>query len=276
MDVVESLPQFGTPARDLFEQAHHEKDKLRIEGFLLDEKIAKLQSIFAKYGEVEDFQVLCDRLTAETCTKVLEIERNPIYSWNDYFRLFSRMKSIDVTARTPVLFYNESLVKERKELVNGLEGVYVEILSKALKMFDTGTLDSEEKGEVTGAINELTALAILNRFQASNRVAAPASTIDDLTNKTDIDLTRISSSGQSYVQHVQVKTSPFSVTSTSKEGHIVYLHANDMRNYGNNFFCSRTLVKECDGQATQAELNILETVSRSVLSVVDSHHTYIK
>ncbi len=274
MASVEPIPRLGTPARELFEASYHQKDHLRLEGLKLDESIAQLQYIFGKYGEAEDFQSLCDQLYAETAQKAKIIAQKPIENWNDYFRLLSRMDSIDVAARAKVLFSEPKSSVERSKLADGYEGVIVDRLRLALDTYDT--MEGIDSEELTGVINEHTALALFNRAQLASRIAIPASTVDDLRHSIDIDFLRMAQSGGSYTQPVQVKTSPFALKNEFKYAKILYIDAENMDNYRNDFTCSRLLVEECRGAASEDDKSILNAAARRLIASANAHQTYKK
>lgn len=272
MEFASDLPQFGTPARSLFEKTYHEKDILRLEGIKLDEKIVRLEYIFRNYGMGDDFSQLCDLAIRETNQQLAVIEKKPIDNWNDYFRLLSRIDTVEVTACAPVLYSDPKLWKERLNLVDGLAGIYVERLKSVLSIYDNEIeLDNQERAELTGVINEQTALALLNRDQVPSRVATPSSTLDDLKHNTDIDLLRMTNDGDSYLQHLQIKTSHYAHRHGQEDSKVVYIYADSMHNYGNNFACSRSLVRECRGTGSKADIALLNHTSNKLINIVNSH-----
>ncbi|MFS8120381.1 MAG: hypothetical protein ACMG55_18120, partial [Microcoleus sp.] len=95
----------------------------------------------------------------------------------------------------------------RKQLISGdgMYGIIGEVLENAFTEIQVANSSIEHRGLV-GYINELTAIALLNRNQNSNFVALPSLPSDDILKKVDIDVFHYQSNMPQKVGF-QVKTS---------------------------------------------------------------------
>lgn len=196
-------PKLGEQGRELFEQKFAQGDQVVTSLMRVDTTLRKAR----RNATEEDFSQL-EALTESHLAKALEAapyEKG--VDITDYFHLRIKHVLIKQLVYAHSAFSERSKFELRRELVDGVYAYVAEVLEEALAMYDNATSDTDRE-RLTGAINELTALALLNRRQAPERLAVPSDVTADLYNATDLEYyTLTKGKEEPTIYHIQVKTS---------------------------------------------------------------------
>jgi hypothetical protein len=202
-----SSPGLGDDDRYLFEREHAKGNSAVTSILQIDTTLRRIRD----FGEETDIDL--DELTvvAEEHLQTALQHSAESYENNyaDYFRLKTKIAFI-----RPIVFANEAFSTKqnfelRRELMNGLYGTTAEILHSAIDALDhTDRNNLKDRSTLTGIINELTALALLNRRQSPERMAIPSDITADLYRATDLNYSLFKKGDeQASFYHIQVKSS---------------------------------------------------------------------
>lgn len=197
-------PKIGDEGRELFERKYAAGDKivtslLRVDTTLLR---TRLNAPEMQLAELED-------VARKHLSEALNFaSRNQVANITDYFHLKIKHALIKQVVFAETAFSQRGKYELRRELANGAYGLVAEVLEEALVMYDEAR--EQDKDRLTGTINELTALALLNNKQVPERLAVPSEITADLYNATDLEFYKIRKDDNEDLPssyHVQVKTS---------------------------------------------------------------------
>ena len=266
MSHAEPIPHISDPGRALYERAYGQKNELLLSCLRLDRIIDDITKAIGKRGWSDE---LFD-LTEATRQKYLQIVDTQAVgsggSWTDYFHLMSRASLIHETVLAPHVFADPTLHDARKNTVDGVEGVIVETLEKALDIYDSNGLKSNDYAQLKGVINEQTTLGLLNRKQASSELALPASRTDDILQGIDAVFWRMKNN-QSHLFNVQVKSLVLPGQTILTKNKAVLVH-NAHLGHDRQLATARLLVEECRQGLDTPERDSLDTLSQNLVNHV--------
>jgi len=179
----------------------------------------------------------------------------------------------------PVLFdyYGEAAREQRRTLISsdGIYGTIAEALDDEIRTV-LAPEELERRERRAGTLTELTALALLNRFQLPDEAALPTLPYDDEWKKRDIDYHYRTQ--EHYVRWPQVKNNE--LDHPNYRGQLIGGIA-----LGNSpqstcwripgyYQTAKAIVREVDGVATRDESHILDIITTDLISATRAGHTY--
>lgn len=254
-EVFLTSPKVGDEDRELFERKFSEGDLVMTSQMRVDTTLRKVRNLVASGDKSVDLNELETLVEQHLATTIKSTSYETADNVMDYFHLKIKHALIHQIVHAYPLFERRDKFPERRELVDGVYGAVATILEEALSLYDDAKKD--EHGYLTGAINELTVLALLNRRQVPERLAIPADTTSDLFNATDLEYFRFKkgrSAGSSY--HVQVKTRQQSSNKVQMPADGILVHAKHISNQHRqsvSFPTSRAIVAEVNAQDSDAQ-----------------------
>lgn len=257
-----SSPKQGDKDRRLFEKKYSEGDHVMTSQIRVDTTLRRVHKL-ARIDEVDLIQLeaLLEAHLAEAIARTSYENSSNIM---DYFHLRIKHAMIHQIVHVQRLFKDRAKFTERRELVDGAYGAIAAVLEEAIELYDSAEInDEDEHGYLTGAINELTVLALLNRRQVPERIAIPSDIISDLFNATDLEYFVFrKGNATSNTYHIQVKTGHYLPDNKVKKpfGGIL-IHAEDVLNHpinGVSFPTSRAIVADVNAVDTTVQARHLE------------------
>ncbi len=166
-----------------------------------------------------------------------------------WFRLKGHVQFAPELALAPHVFATNDM-ERRTELANGTSGLAVDVIANAMDLLYTsfGTTPAV-RGELKGAINEYTYLAVMNYPQDGQVLALPGSQKADLFHKTDSVLYGTDADNNHYQTSIQIKTDPLSYVPPYRD-HVITVTASEFGNTpreNGGLKMSRLLVNEYEG-----------------------------
>lgn len=201
-------PGLTEEGRGLFEERYGSGDTVATSQLRVDTTLRRIRQHVASGDstvDLEELSTAAENYLAKTIDAV-PLHRAPDLS--DYFHLKIKHAMMRPIVFSESVFADKQDYERRRELVNGLYGSVALILEEAIELFDSSKQKSRsERMELAGIINELTALALLNRRQTPEHLAIPSDITSDLYHATDLEYYMFPKGAQqSRHYHVQVKT----------------------------------------------------------------------
>lgn len=264
-------PIHDQPARGIFERAYHDETHSVQWGIEADQVIAKLTRFaLAEGSSNEAISVLLDEFlegfNLDSKSKVIYNE-----SVTDLAGFTARIQFAHERLLAPIIFQSPKLYVERKQTTDGAAAKSSELLEPLLAQFDS-ELNPGRKGELIGAINEQTAIALLNFSQSPSRLAVPGSTVDDRADRTDLYLYRIYKTQRhcGFMYPISVKTSK--TAAEEEKRHYIndtVVSASDMLNQ--DLEVTRLIIRHFEGAPgiSDDELLLLRRAEQSLLASID-------
>lgn len=261
---------------------------LRDSAYQIDNSV-KLMTDMVRRGESIDQEYINHQknLAANTLESV---RGNEHIDWVEYYRLAITSDYMEERILAPIVFKDNGLYRERKELANGICGVAVERLGEALTDYDNATT-SDELNQLYGICQELTVLAMMNRSQSPSMLAVPSSRFEDTRRKTDLQLYHMIKD-RSYSIRVQVKSSiPDALIDAIRPTHGFVVVGTDINNKrqvhhsqnsdacrSRDLLVSRALVKlhESHEPLTKRENQTLESSQKKLDAIVREERLRIR
>ena len=203
----------------------------------------------------------------------------------DYYQLITKQWLLEDIVAARLSFGTDAGHEIRRQVVDGFYGLIGELLESALGDLSEhlGVGHETEKAELTGVINELTALALLNRRQIPEVVALPSFFVAERYNSSDIDLLIYQKDDNGirvFRQYpIQVKSSPRERTADEVPESVVLISAKDMDNlFENNvsFPTARRILEELNGTISDEDLAKLNQTCSKLYSHVDQEMDRLK
>lgn len=273
MSRTEPIPYITDPGRVLYERAYGQKDELLLACLSLDRIIYDITTAIGKQGWSGE---LFDRAEVTRQKYLHMVDTFTLESggsWTDFFHLMSRASLIHETVLAPHVFADLSLHEARKSTSDGVEGIIVETLEKALNMYNTNGLRSTDYSQLKGVINEQTTLGLLNRRQSPSQLALPASRTDDILEGIDAVFWEIRNK-QASTSNVQVKSLVLPGQQIVTKNDAVLVH-NSHLGHEKGFVTARLLVEECRRGLNEPETEYLDELSQNLVSYV-RHRLFVK
>lgn len=173
----------------------------------------------------------------------------------EYFHLKIKHALIQQIVMARHAFSRKGLYDERRSLVDGSYGSIAEVLEESIDKFDaTSEKEIDQRSRLAGAINEMTALALLDYPEKPERLAIPSDVTSDLYHATDLELFTLPRSRDTMrVYHTQVKTRSTRNVKMPFGG--ILIRAVDMSNTtradGITFPSSRAIVRDVNATETR-------------------------
>lgn len=260
-----SSPKIGEEGRSLFEKKYAEGDKIVTAQLRVDTTLRKIRNN-ASHEDLDKLEAIASDHLQEALTQTSTETKVDIL---DFFHLRIKLALIKQIIFAHAAFSSKDNFKERSELIDGTYGLVGEVLEEALMAYDNALF--AERPFLTGIINELTALALLNRHQSSEHLAVPSDVTADLYNATDIEyLTLTQEQEKASLYHIQVKTRDHSLKDIRMPSNGILITASTMLNAVSHigyFKTSRAIVAELNGTDTLAQTTHLTQAAQ----VFDTH-----
>lgn len=260
-EVFLTSPRLGDEERELFEKKFSEGDHVMTSQIRVDATLRRVRNLVANANESIDLnklELLVEQhLASALTTTSYEKSQNIV----DYFHLKIKHAMTHQIVHAYPLFEQRDKFRERRELVDGIYGSVAAILEEAIGLYDSA--DEDEHSRLTGVINELTVLALLNRRQVPERLAIPSDTTSDLFNATDLEYFSFKKGkpiGSTY--HVQVKTRQVLSSDVRMPIDGILVHAQHTLNqHGQpiSFPTSRAIVAEVNAKESDSQARHLAT-----------------
>lgn len=268
MTTSEVFPLPDTPERVIFENAYKDQNALLMANVLLDTETQALRVQYAKTGDTSYIQERVAAMREKTKETLLELNTFSS-SWTDYYRLLSGAAMLEERIRAPHLFAQPGHHKERHDIINGVSGVTVDILTDALTMFDASRDFPTERAELLGVINEQTALALLNRTQDPKRLALPPYSADDMLRQVDIEYF-MRRRGELHHVTIQVKSNPpLALQQSLRQRGVILITARELGNLNTSKETARLLVEENQHGLEPADTSQLDNLSRNLVRQIE-------
>lgn len=194
-------PKIGEDGRKLFEKKYSKGDLVVTSQLRVDNTLRKIRNLSTD-DDLDNFEMIAESHLGEALKKSSYETAESII---DYFHLKIKHALIKQIIFAYSAFSQREKFDMRRKLVDGIYGTISEILNEALAAYDSAP--AEEIPHLTGIINELTTLALLNRRQVPERLAILSDITSDLYNASDLmyfTFTKGKEKSSSY--HIQVKT----------------------------------------------------------------------
>lgn len=252
-------PRLGEEGREIFERAHLRGDVAIVAQLRVDTTLQRIRKYLENSGQestLEDVAAVADQYLADSLKQVT-YESSP--NLVDYYHLKIKHALIRPIVFAEKVFQDKADYEARRELTNGIYGDIAAILQEAIEAYDsTPVHDENDRGALRGVINELTALALLNRNQAPESLTIPSEVTADLYHATDLEhyaFEKGETKAQSY--HIQVKTSVYGPESDVEipTGGILIAakHFLNTEKDGISFPTSRAIIGEVDATDTDEQ-----------------------
>lgn len=253
-----SPPGLTEEGRGLFEERYGSGDIVATSQIRVDTTLNRLRRHIAKGESTVDLDGISDAAEAYLAEAIDAVPFDQAPSLTEYFALKTKHAMIRQIVFADTVFKSKDDYAERRELVNGLYGTVSGVLSEAMDLFDSSRPKSHgEKKELTGVINELTALALLNRRQTPEHLAVPSDITSDLYHATDLEYyTFPKGSRTSKRYHVQVKSrlGSHSKIRTPLGGLVISAHHMRNKSHGDvSFPTARAIIQENNGTISEDE-----------------------
>ena len=272
---VQKTPRSFDRSRSLYERSVKDANLCRVFSIELDTSIENLRAM------VLDDQI--DLLEAGTLIETQGVsyvqaamKQAAGSAFTDYNRVLSTANFARERLIAPLLFSvgSEQLSSARRQVADGTEGISVDLIASYLPMLDElrqrGYHDQAQ--QVRGIIQENTVTALLNSDQTSTRLAVPASTYDDLFERTDVYFYRYSDRQRAGYRHqVSVKSTRVQKAEQLAEyPDDIVIAAEEIGNL--NLSVSRLLVKRNEGSpglSDDEEARLMRAKDMAVRIVTD-------
>lgn len=240
---VRTAPPEHAESRHLFEYAYQNHELARELTIRIDTVIDNLLQSMPNQpnhsAAISSGLATIDATVADMKTRYKR-GNTTVDNWIDVTRLQNTASFARERFLLPLYFSDPHLYEARHDVANGLSGASTELLSRHLDMVDRLTRDqfkSMDGKNLRGAINEQTAMALINFSQSPSMVAVPTSLTEDVLHGVDLHLYRMQKD-ENGVQHgvrygVSVKTAGLDAEyERHKRPDLIVISANDMRNLG--------------------------------------------
>lgn len=227
------------------------KDVLRRTNIDYDDYIFNATEKLALAADEKEASALLDDIRAAGKAAMSKIKKSKNHNINDYARLVSSIEFGTERAVMPLLFRSNDIDTQvvRALLTNGAAGETVDMIDKMMRDLTIGSNTDYEihfNARIRGAVQELTAAALLNDYQDGQIVALPAFIEDDYLGGIDLDAYYTAKDGYNYRSLISIKSSNRGARETKQtHPHLVVLSASDFNNY--HLDISRLLVKRNAG-----------------------------
>lgn len=216
-------PRSTDPERRFFERTFGEGTIATRASLELDIALRKLKSIrdTPEHDTAQETEQLI-AITAQAKQALYEADTKNDGTWNEYYRLMTQIYTLPLYFEADSLFSQAGKSRERREMIDGVTGIHVEIIEDALAEHDA--IDKklhelpkgssiyrqffEEREDLSGVITEQTFLALLNDDAHPDRMATLGRTYDDLYKKVDSFYYHIDQEGVARRLPIQFKTTP--------------------------------------------------------------------
>lgn len=262
-EVVLRSPKSSDPGRQLFEKAVGEGDETVVAQFHVDTALRQIYTHASESSITEDDLAGIEAEVERVFGKALKATSyDTAPDIVHYYHLKIKHALAKQIVYTQYAFLKKERFELRREIVDGLYGAVAEILEDALDKYDTVGDDPKEIASLTGIINELTVLALLNRRQVPERIAIPSDISADLYNATDLNYFVLNSRMEIFRPYlIQVKTSSASIDSVKvPAGGIVVAaqHTLNEQFRDTEFPTSRAIVAEVNAKQTDDQVEYLD------------------
>ena len=257
-----------SPTRRLFEVAYGNNNQVLEHTIRLDTAVKNLQERI--YNEPADVGEAHQWLStyADTLTKTLTSEQLDKSSITDSARFAGHITFAEEQLLAPLAYGDKDEYTLRRQLTDGVLGKSVDLIEPLLMQISRRTRPDDIR-EIIGAINEQTAIALLNFSEHPDHLAMPSEATDDILRGTDVYLySRHQDKPYSSRYRISVKTNR-SEAKREKERHDeIVISGADMHNP--HLTISRLLVRYIAGSpgVSKDELQKLHAAKDSVWATV--------
>lgn len=207
---LRKTPHIYDEARSAYEQAYKTGSHYRLASIELDTLIDSGFAVALTHPEhVAEIGHIIE-LESQAVLEAFSKKANADETFTDLNRATTTASFSVERFMAPLIYgvQDESMSKVRRLLADGIEGRSIDFIEQYLSVLHSDRqISSEEVQNIRGAIQEHTVMALLNAAQSGNRLALPASLIDDERHGTDIYLYRYDyKQGAAYRHPISVKS----------------------------------------------------------------------